>query len=89
LTPGETGIAIPFLFPLYRWIIRKTDGPPRCPEIGAEDNVVATAGQLALLSVTCVAMDSSKLTLTPIATPQCFVIAEPNFADLAGRARRR
>jgi len=44
LTPGETGIAIPFLFPLYRWIIRKTDGPAACPEIGAEDN----GAQLAL-----------------------------------------
>ncbi|HYU43129.1 MAG TPA: hypothetical protein VEQ84_13365 [Vicinamibacteria bacterium] len=46
MTPGEAGIAIPFLFPLYRWIIRKTDGPAApCPEIGAEDN----GAQLALL----------------------------------------
>ena len=56
MTPGETGIAIPFLFPLYRWIIRKTDGPAiPCPEIGAEDN----GAQLALLEMIWVATDSS------------------------------
>jgi hypothetical protein len=75
LTPDETGIAIPF-FSLYRWIIRKTDGPAPCPEIGAEDNGAATAGQLALLSVTWVA--------TVLCNRRTC-----NFADLAGRARPR